>query len=52
MKLYEVNLAIMQVIGELENAFGFDFEPEDIVQENFCNVEAIQKILGKYGVKP
>lgn len=45
------SLAIMNMVTRFESAFHFDFDPEDITQENFETVEKIKETVRKYGVK-
>lgn len=39
---------IMAIISECEASFEIDFEPDDILPENFANPEAIWKLIEKY----
>lgn len=45
------SLQIMTLVAELEENFRFDFDPDDIMPENFSSPEAIWKTIQKYGVK-
>lgn len=39
------SLDIMNIVSVLEDTFGAEFEPEDIIPENFESLEAIWNIL-------
>lgn len=41
------SLQVMQIVAGVEDAFGFDFDPEDILPENFSSVEAIWNLVQK-----
>ena len=45
------SLMIMQIVSMAESAFEIDFDPDDIMPENFSSPEAIWKTIQKYGVK-
>ena len=45
------SLMVMQIVTMSESAFGIDFEPEDIIPENFASPEAIWSTIQKYGVE-
>lgn len=36
---------IITLISELENAFGISISALDIIPENFCSIEAIEKLV-------
>ena len=42
------NLDIMTIISKCEDAFEIDFEPDDVLPENFASPEAIWKLVEKY----
>ena len=45
------SMSIMQIVAMVESAFEIDFDPDDIIPENFSSPEAIWKTIQKYGVK-
>ena len=45
------SMSIMQIVTMVESAFEIDFDPDDIMPENFSSPEAIWKTIQKYGVK-
>lgn len=45
------SMMIMQIVAMVESVFGIDFDPEDILPENFSSPEAIWNTVQKYGVK-
>lgn len=45
------SLMVMQIVAGAEEAFGIDFDPDDILPENFVSVESIWKTIQKYGVE-
>jgi acyl carrier protein len=42
------SLDIMNIIAECESVFGVDFDPEDVLPENFASAEAIWNLIEKY----
>lgn len=42
------SLDIMTIISKCEEAYEIDFDPYDILPENFSNVEAIWNLIEKY----
>lgn len=42
------SLAKVQLLVELEEVFGIEFEEDDINQDNFNNVMSIKNIISKY----
>ena len=42
------SLAIMQCVAALEEAYAIDFDPEDILPENFATPETLFSLLQKY----
>ena len=42
------SLDIMTIISKCEEAFEIDFDPDDIMPENFASPEAIRKLIEKY----
>lgn len=42
------SLLIMNLVAALESAYSFDFDPDDIMPENFASAEAIWKMVEKY----
>lgn len=43
------SFAIAQLISEIEDNFGIEVDPEDIIPENFDTVNHIAELLKKYG---
>lgn len=41
---------IVTLVGELEDKFDIEIEPDDILPENLSNMDSIMKLLSKYGV--
>ncbi len=41
---------VMQIVSMTESVFQIDFDPEDVLPENFSSPEAIWKTIQKYGV--
>jgi acyl carrier protein len=39
------SLDVMNLIGELEDDFGIEFEPEDILPNNFASVDTIVALV-------
>ena len=42
------SLKIMQIVSGFESEYGIDFDPEDILPENFSSAEAMWALLQKY----
>jgi acyl carrier protein len=42
------SLDVMNLVAELENAYGFDFDPDDVSPENFASAENVWKLVLKY----
>lgn len=42
------SLLVMNLVSELEQAYSLEFDPDDIMPENFSSVEAIWNTLEKY----
>lgn len=42
------SLDIMTIISKCEEAFEIDFDPDDILPENFASPEAIWRLIVKY----
>lgn len=42
------SLDIMNAVAALEEEFGVEFEPDDVVAENFESLEAIELLVAKY----
>ena len=42
------SLNIMQIVTGFETQYGIQFDPEDLVPENFENLNAIWNLLQKY----
>ena len=53
MDLFTANIldsfGIAQLISEIEDNFGIDVDPEDIIPENFDTINHIADLLKKYG---
>lgn len=43
------SFAIAQLISEIEDNFGIEVDPEDIIPENFDTINHIAELLKKYG---
>lgn len=41
---------IVTLVGNLEDQFDIEIEPDDILPENLSNMDSIIKLLSKYGV--
>lgn len=39
------SLDIMNIVSELEKLYHFDFDPSEIIPENFCSVKSLWKIV-------
>ena len=42
------SLDVMNLVAELEQAFEFDLDPDDLMPENFASPEAIWALVNKY----
>ena len=42
------SLVIMMLVSQLEEAYSFYIDPDDILPENFASVEAIWELVNKY----
>ena len=42
------SLAVMQMIGEIDDAFGIELDVDDVTADNFNTVEHIVKLIDKY----
>ena len=43
-------LMVMRIVTMAENVFNIDFEPDDILPENFTSPDIIWKTIQKYGL--
>lgn len=41
---------LLRFLGMLEHEYGIKIAGDDLLPTNFCNMEAIRKLLKKYGV--
>ncbi|MBD8881900.1 MULTISPECIES: acyl carrier protein [Rhodanobacter] len=41
---------MLALVSDLDSEFGIRIEGTQIVPENFCNLQAIRLLLGRYGV--
>lgn len=41
---------MLALVSDLDHEFGIRIEGTEILPENFCNLQAIRKLLGKHGV--
>jgi acyl carrier protein len=41
------SLDIMRLVAELEQEFGIDFDPNDVIAENFASAEAMWALVQK-----
>jgi len=41
---------MLALVSDLDRAFGIRIEGTEILPENFCNLQAIQRLLAKHGV--
>jgi acyl carrier protein len=41
---------MLALVSDLDQEFGIRIEGTEILPENFCNLQAIRKLLGKHGV--
>lgn len=41
---------MLALVSDLDREFGIRIEGTQIVPENFCNLQAIHRLLGKHGV--
>ena len=41
---------LLRFLGMLENEYGVKIAGDDFLPTNFCNMEAIRKLLQKYGI--
>lgn len=46
------SLDLITLVADLEKAYGIRIDGMDIVPENFLNLAAIERMLGKAGVQP
>ncbi|MBO6294023.1 MAG: acyl carrier protein [Selenomonas sp.] len=44
------SLMVMRIVTMAENVFNIDFEPDDILPENFTSPDIIWKTIQKYGL--
>jgi len=42
------SLCVMDLIDELEMALGIDFDPYDVMPENFASAEALWELVSRY----
>lgn len=42
------SLGVMMLVSKLEETYGVDFDPEDIMPENFVNINTIYGLVLKY----
>ena len=42
------SLAIMQIVSALEEEYGIEFDPDDIMPETFASAAAIEQALQRY----
>jgi len=42
------SLNIMQIVSGFEKNYGIDFDPDDMIPENFSSASAIWELLQKY----
>ncbi len=42
------SLAIMQIVSALEEGYGIEFDPDDIMPETFASAAAIEQTLQRY----
>lgn len=42
------SLNIMQIVSGFEKNYGIDFDPDDMIPENFSSANAIWQLLQKY----
>lgn len=42
---------LLRLLEMLENEYGVKIAGDDLLPTNFCNMEAIRKLLKKYGVE-
>ena len=42
------SLVLMQIVSTLESNYAINFDPDDLVPENFASVQAIWDLLQKY----
>ena len=40
---------VLKLISQLEHTYKIKFSPEDIIPDNFCNIDKIVSLLGNYG---
>jgi acyl carrier protein len=41
---------VVTLVAELDKRFGISIDGMEILPENFCNIKAIKRLLGEYGV--
>ena len=44
------SLDMLALVSDLDREFGIRIEGTEILPENFCNLQAIRKLLSKHGV--
>lgn len=44
------SLDMLALVSDLDREFGICIEGTEILPENFCNLQAIRKLLAKHGV--
>jgi acyl carrier protein len=46
------SLDLITLVSDLEKTYAVRIDGIDIVPENFCNIAAIERLLGKAGTRP
>jgi acyl carrier protein len=46
------SLELITLVSDIERTYGIRIDGMAIVPENFCNLEAIERLLGDAGVRP
>lgn len=39
---------MVNLVASIENVFSIELDPEDILPENFCSIQNMQKLVEKY----
>ncbi len=42
------SMDIIELVSRLEKNYGIEFDIMDMVPENFCSLEAIERVVNKY----